>query len=106
MFVSPEPEPLLEHALHLVDAADAQGEGFPQLKAGVAFGEALYRWGDWYGSPVNLASRVTDVAKPASVLATAGVRDAATESFDWSFAGNRRLKGIPDQVTLYRCRRL
>jgi adenylate cyclase len=49
---------------------------------------------------------VTDVAKPASVLATAGVRDAATESFDWSFAGNRRLKGIPDQVTLYRCRRL
>jgi adenylate cyclase len=105
MFVSPDPEPLLETALRLVDAADAQGEGFPQLKAGVAFGEALYRWGDWYGSPVNLASRVTEVAKPASVLATAPVRDAATESFEWSFAGKRRLKGIPDQVALYRCRR-
>ncbi len=106
MFVSPEPEPLLETALHLVDAADAKGESFPQLKAGVASGEALYRWGDWYGSPVNLASRVTDVAKPASVLATAGVREAARKGFDWSFAGRRRLKGIPDQVALYRCQKL
>jgi adenylate cyclase len=105
MFVSPEPEPLLDTALRLVDAADAEGEGFPQLKAGVAFGEALYRWGDWYGSPVNLASRVTDVAKPASVLATAGVREAARKGFDWSFAGRRRLKGIPNQVSLYRCER-
>lgn len=105
MLVSPEPGPLLETALRLVDAADAEGEGFPQLKAGVAFGEALYRWGDWYGSPVNLASRVTEVAKPASVLATAGVRDVASEDYHWSFAGRRRLKGIPEQVSLYRCRR-
>jgi adenylate cyclase len=104
MLVSPEPGPLLETALRLVDAADAQGEGFPELKAGVASGEALYRFGDWYGSPVNLASRVTDIAKPASVLATAAVRDAASDGFAWSFAGRRRLKGFPEQMALYRCR--
>jgi adenylate cyclase len=105
MFVSSEPKPLLETALRLVDAADAEGAGFPELKAGVALGDALNRWGDWYGSPVNLASRVTDVAKPASVLATARVREAVRDGFSWSFAGNRRLKGIPQQVTLYRCER-
>jgi class 3 adenylate cyclase len=39
------------------------------------------------------------------VLATAGVREAARKGFDWSFAGRRRLKGIPNQVSLYRCER-
>jgi adenylate cyclase len=106
MLVSPEPEPLLEVALALVEAADAEEEGFPQLKAGVAMGEALNRWGDWYGSPVNLASRLTAIARPASVLTTAEVRDAAGgEAFAWSLAGKQRLKGVEDEVVLFRCRR-
>ena len=49
-----------------VDAADAEGEDFPQLRAGVARGEALARAGDWFGRPVNLASRITDIARPGS----------------------------------------
>ena len=106
LLVSPEPAPLLESALALVAAADDEGEHFPQLRVGVASGPALRRAGDWYGRSVNLASRVTNVARPGSVLATREVHDAAREAFHWSYAGDRRLKGVSGAVPLYRARRL
>jgi len=105
MLVGPEPGPVLDAALDLVDAADAQGEDFPPLRAGVASGSAIPRGGDWYGRPVNLASRVTTVARPGSVLATREVHDALEDAYAWSHAGARRLKGIEGSVRLYRCRR-
>jgi adenylate cyclase len=106
MLVSPDPETLLEVALDLVDAADAEGEEFPQLRIGVASGAALSRAGDWYGRPVNLASRVTAIARPGSVLATREVRDAVGDRYRWSAAGARSLKGVDEPVRLYRVRRL
>jgi adenylate cyclase len=107
MLASPDPDALLASAVRLVHAADEAGEGFPQLRAGLAFGEALERGGDWYGHPVNLASRVTGRAYPGSVLATAAVKEAATESkFRWSFAGKRKLKGVDGEVALFRVRGL
>ena len=104
MLVAPEAEPLLTATLALVAAAEAQGEDFPQLRAGLAAGEALGRAGDWFGRPVNLASRVTGIARPGSVLATAEVHDAAPDAFRWSKAGIRPIKGVPDPVALWRVR--
>jgi adenylate cyclase len=106
MLTSPEPEPLLEAALNLIDAADAEGEDFPQLRAGAAIGLALPRAGDWFGRPVNLASRITSIARPGSVLAEREVRESARVSYGWSYAGERRLRGIREPVALYRARRL
>lgn len=106
MLVSYELEPLVGAALSLVDAADEQGEDFPQLRAGIAKGQALGRGGDWYGRPVNLASRVGDIARPGSALATEEVKDAVGEErYRWSFAGARKLKGLRESVPLYRVRR-
>jgi adenylate cyclase len=83
-----------------------QGEDFPPLRAGLAGGVALSRGGDWYGRPVNLASRVTTVARAGSVLATAEVREApGTERFAWSRAGMWSLKGFHHRIPLYRARR-
>jgi adenylate cyclase len=108
MLASPDPEPLLDGALALVEAADAEGEDFPQLRVGVASGAALNRAGDWYGQPVNLASRVTGVARPGSVLGTGEVREllrtSGRERFSWSYAGSKRLKGVREPVPLYRAR--
>jgi adenylate cyclase len=106
MLISPDAPALLEVGLDLVDAADAEGRDFPQLRVGVAAGPALSRAGDWYGRPVNLASRVTAIARPGSVLATREVRDAATAAYRWSSAGARSLKGVDGPVRLYRARRL
>ncbi len=103
MFVSPEPAPLVGVALALVEAV--QKADLPALRAGIALGPALLRAGDFYGHSVNLASRVTGIARPESVLCTKEVHDAAAEGFDWSFAGKHRLKGIAERVPLYRAHR-
>ncbi|MGZ4350065.1 MAG: adenylate/guanylate cyclase domain-containing protein, partial [Solirubrobacteraceae bacterium] len=76
----------------------------PSLRAGVAFGPALVRAGDYFGNSVNLASRVTGVARPGSVLCTREVRDAARDDFDWSPAGRHKLKGVTGPTPLYRAR--
>jgi adenylate cyclase len=103
MLVSPAVPALVAAALTLVEAAEAAE--LPSLRAGLAVGTALPRGGDWYGNAVNLASRVTGVARPGSVLATQEVRDAAGDEFAWSFAGRFRLKGVHDPVPLHRARR-
>ena len=106
MLVSPEPAALVEAALTLVDAAEAEGEDFPPLHAGMARGPVVSRGGDWYGHTVNLASRIAAVAYPSSVLCEDAVHKAEPETFRWSRAGERRLKGVKRPVRLWRARRL
>jgi adenylate cyclase len=106
MLTSLESEPLLDAALALLDAADAEGEDFPQLRVGMALGPALSRAGDWFGRPVNLASRITSIARPGSLLAERALRNSARDSYRWSYAGERRLRGIREPVPLFRARTL
>jgi adenylate cyclase len=105
MLVSTEPAALGEAALELVEAADAEGEQFPLLRVGLAHGPAIGQGGDFYGSTVNLASRITSVARPGSVLASEEATEAMGDGFQYSFAGERRLKGISGRVKLVRVRR-
>lgn len=106
MLVCHEPVPLLEAALDLADAAVAND--LPRLRIGIASGCAVSRAGDWFGSPVNLASRVTAAARPSAVLAAESTRDAigTAQGFDWTSIGARRLKGVTDEVKLFRVRRI
>jgi adenylate cyclase len=106
MFVCPDPLPLLDVIVKLVEAVDTDND-FPRLRAGVASGMAVSRAGDWFGSPVNVASRVTNVARPGTVLVADSVWDVIGDSgeFSGSFAGARRLKGIKNEVKLFRVRR-
>jgi adenylate cyclase len=105
MFVSPRPGPLVKVALALVEAVAA--EGLPSLRAGIAWGPALQRAGDYYGNTVNLASRVTGAARPGSVLCTKEIRDltADDDELEWSAAGRHRLKGVSGSTPLFRARR-
>jgi adenylate cyclase len=105
MLVSREPQPLLDAALDLVEAAEDQGEDFPLLRAGLAWGPALQRAGDWYGQPVNRASRLTGFARPSSVVADEGLHEVAEDGYAWSFAGKRRFKGIKGELPVFRVRR-
>ncbi len=104
MFVSTDAGALLRAALDLL--ASAEKEDLPQLRVGLAAGSAVRRAGDWFGSPVNLASRVTAVARPGAVLVTEAVHEqvADNEDFTWSFAKARHLKGIRGEVKLFRAR--
>lgn len=106
MLVSPDPVLLLEAVMTLVEASEGDDE-MPRLRAGMATGMAISRAGDWFGSSVNLASRVTSAARPGSVLLSESARDAVGDDdrFTWSFAGARHLKGISADVKLFRARR-
>jgi adenylate cyclase len=82
----------------------------PSLRAGIARGEALGRAGDWYGRPVNLASRLTGFARPGSVVADEALKETFDDDdeqgpFAFSFAGKRQLKGIKGEVAVFRVRR-
>ncbi|HEX3607222.1 MAG TPA: adenylate cyclase regulatory domain-containing protein [Candidatus Dormibacteraeota bacterium] len=105
MLVSPEPIPLVEALIRLVDAVDAEGEDFPQLRAGVACGPAVEIGADWFGHAVNLASRLTAAARPGWVMATPELRDRTGEEYRWSRALPRHLKGVRGPVLTVRVRR-
>jgi adenylate cyclase len=107
MFVSPESDPLLDAVVGLVESAGT--DEIPPLRAGVARGLALGRGGDYYGRPVNLAARITNFARPDTVVVDQAVKDSIAQTngrpFDFSFAGRRRFKGIQGEVPVHRVRR-
>lgn len=54
-------------ALELVERVEGD-EQFPDVRVGLAYGPVLARLGDVFGSTVNIAARLTSVARPARVL--------------------------------------
>ena len=107
MLVSTDAGRLLDSVLGLVEAVE-EDEQLPSVKAGGAWGPALSRAGDWYGRPVNLASRITDVARPGSLLVAEELAEQAeqkADGFRYSRAGGRHFKGIKGNVRLQRVRR-
>lgn len=114
MFASPDTESLIEAMFELIegmaggDGAGSEGprESFPLLRAGIARGPVLSQGGDFYGAPVNLASRITGVARPGSILVSGQVKRQVEELYAFSDAGHKQLKGISGTVHVYRCRDL
>ena len=106
LLVSADPAALARTAFGVLDRVEEEGPGFPQVRIGVAHGAAAARAGDWFGRPVNLASRITGVARAGSVVAEAAAREAIGDDGEvvWSSIGDRRLKGIRSSVKLFRAR--
>ncbi|MFN8112960.1 MAG: adenylate cyclase regulatory domain-containing protein [Solirubrobacterales bacterium] len=108
MFASSDTDALLDSTHELVErmAEGDEDEELPLIRAGLAYGPVFTRGGDYYGRAVNLASRITETARPGSVLVTAEIRDHADEGeFAFSRARRKHLKGISGSVELFRCRR-
>jgi adenylate cyclase len=63
-----------EIALQLLEAAEADPE-LPDLRAGLAYGPVVARLGDVFGSTVNIASRLTSIARPGAVLVDRQLHD-------------------------------
>lgn len=67
LYTADDPRDAARIALCLIESAE-RDDTLPPLRAGVAFGPVVMRLGDVYGQPVNIASRLTAVAKTESVL--------------------------------------
>lgn len=101
MLVSREVPAMLDTVVALAAAVEAEGESFPTLRVGLAYGPATPRGGDWFGSTVNLASRVTDAGKPGRVYATEAVAELAGDRHSWKRSRRRSFKGVDGRTRLY-----
>ena len=106
MMVSPDGAAIFDAALRFIEVGNEAGEDLPALRVGVARGLAIPQVGDWFGPPVNLASRITEAARPDSVLADQAAVDAAgQDAFTYSWVGQHKFRGLKRPVKLYRVRR-
>ncbi|HKN50949.1 MAG TPA: adenylate/guanylate cyclase domain-containing protein [Amycolatopsis sp.] len=67
LFVADSAIDAAEIALTLIERTNTD-ETLPAVRAGLASGRILSRFGDVYGSVVNLAARLTSVARPGTIL--------------------------------------
>jgi adenylate cyclase len=82
------------------DITAAYSEGI-EPRGGVAYGEVISRHGDYYGTIVNLASRLAELAIPGEVLVDGATAASATGPFEFRPAGNRLLKGFDVPVEVF-----
>ena len=95
MFVEADPAAACDIALQLVESFGEEAGVAPH--AGVGFGAVVARGGDYYGSVVNLASRIADLAVPGEVLVTEAVPTrprSATAGSAFEPAGRRHAEGL------------
>ena len=104
--------------LRALDAADAvrlalaithdvlADHGYPSVRVGLHHGPAVERGGDWFGSTVNIAARVSALAGGGEVLLTQAVRDRAGDPEGVSFEarGPHTLRNVAEPVKVYAAR--
>jgi len=102
MFIADRPQTAAQIALQLT-AESGRDEVLPEARAGLATGTVLSRDGDYFGPVVNLASRLTELALPGTVLASADVASALAgdERFGLRRLPRRRVRGL-GRLDVYR----
>ena len=58
----------VEIALEMTSRGEDEDDPFPAVRAGLAWGDVVPRLGDVFGPTVNIAARLTSVARPGTVL--------------------------------------
>jgi len=101
MLASPDPLACLQRVEDLM-AACLREPDFPIARAGLHQGTAVLRDGDWFGSGVNVAARVTALAAGMQLLVTEPIgrvaRDAGRAVSEF---GEVTLRGVTTPVRLY-----
>lgn len=92
MLVAPSPVVLADAMLELTRQVEPLSDA--PLRGGMAHGGILVREGDYFGPPVNLAARLTDLARPWRVLAAEELTDVLGEPFEVRRILPTRIRGI------------
>jgi adenylate cyclase len=82
--------------------------GFPLVRVGMHTGSAVERHGDWFGTTVNLAARVSAAAAGGEALLTAATRAASgeVEGVELRERGRRAFRNVGEPVLVYAAVRL
>jgi len=97
-----DPSAAVRLGMRIVDRLAFHGS--PPVRVGMHSGPAIHRNGDWFGATVNLASRVTDAARPGEVLLTEQTqrRLQRGDGFELEDRGSRYFKHVPELIPVYR----
>lgn len=90
MFVADTPESAAAIGLDLADRISGL-DGRPDLRIGLAYGPVLRRMGDAFGSVVNIAARLTNLARPGTVLVDSALADALAADPGYRLSRLRRV---------------
>ncbi len=95
MFTMEDPTAAARCALDLSESYH-DADDLSDVRVGVAYGTVIDRDGDLFGPPVNLASRMTSIAYPGSVLVDVDLHELLEDNEDFTFRSMipRRLKHI------------
>jgi adenylate cyclase len=85
---------------------DLHAQGYPPIRVGVNRGPVVAQAGDFYGTTINVAARITDYARPREVLVSSAVLPDGCEGVDLEEIGEVTLKGVALPVRLFRARDL
>lgn len=72
LFTTDDPAAAAEIALAMTQRGADGDDPFPPVRAGIAHGSVVSRLGDVFGPVVNVAARLTSVARPGAVLVDRG----------------------------------
>jgi adenylate cyclase len=105
LFVAEKPDAAAEVGLSIAERVKEDPD-FPRVRVGMAYGEVILRLGDVFGTPVNMAARLTATAYPDTVLVDAGLAsELSSEAYLTSGLRPRPLQGL-GRVRPYSLRRL
>jgi adenylate cyclase len=95
LFVADSPADAATIGLELAEAM-AEDPVLPDVRVGIATGVVLTRMGDVFGRTVNLASRLTALAAPGTVMVDRDTADALAgiEGFELDVARTRAVRGL------------
>jgi class 3 adenylate cyclase len=102
MFHFPDPRQAVLSALDIIDELDRSA--MPPARVGINAGPVVFRDGDYFGRTVNLASKITEYARPREVLVSEEVVHETEDGIRFEPIGNIALRGLLEPVPLYRAR--
>ncbi|MGD2059934.1 MAG: adenylate/guanylate cyclase domain-containing protein [Acidimicrobiia bacterium] len=104
--IVPDPAKAIGIAMRIQRRIASENELLPEgrrmrFRLGIETGDISLKDGQWYGEAINIAARLQALATPGGVNISEGVLDGAGDGpFDVEPLGRRRLKNIPEPVTV------
>ena len=102
MCAYPNPQAAVEAGARIIDAM--RGPEHPGVHASVHHGLAIPREGDYFGAAVNLTARLLGQADRDELVGTRAVVESCS-GLSWEAAGTLRIRGISDEVEVFRLQR-
>jgi class 3 adenylate cyclase len=98
----PDPSKAVLAALDII--AELDRSDMPAARVGINAGPVVFRDGDYFGRTVNLASKITEYARPREVLVSQEVVRETEDGVRFEPIGNIALRGLLEPVPLFKAR--